>query len=74
VGGVTEIVDDGVNGLLVPPGDPPALAAAIERYFADDDLRARLAAAGPPSVAERFAPEAIYPQLEQLLERVAGRR
>jgi glycosyltransferase involved in cell wall biosynthesis len=74
VGGVTEIVDDGVNGLLVPPGDPPALAAAIERYFGDEGLRARLAAAAPGSVSERFAPEAIYPQLEQLLERVAGRR
>ena len=71
VGGVTEIVDDEVNGLLVPAADPPALAAAIERYFGDEELRARLAAAGPGSVAERFAPEAIYPQLEELLTRVA---
>ena len=36
VGGVTEIVTDGVNGLLVPRGDAGALADAIRRFFADD--------------------------------------
>ncbi len=43
VGGVPEIVRDGENGLLVPPGDPAALAAAIRRFFAEPELRARLA-------------------------------
>src|SRR5207302_1515453 len=45
VGGVPEIVTDGVNGLLVPMQDVPALAAAIRRFFADAELRARLTAA-----------------------------
>jgi len=70
VGGVGEIVADGVNGLLVPPGEPEALAAAIRRFFADDELRARLSAAAPSSVA-KFAPEPVYARLEQLLEEAA---
>ena len=70
-GGVTEIVRDGENGLLVPPEDPEALAAAIRRYFGDADLRERLRAAGPPSV-ERFSPERIYGRLEELLRETAG--
>ena len=38
VGGIPEIVEDGVNGLLVPPGDPDRLGAAIERYLTDPSL------------------------------------
>ena len=41
-GGTAEVVDDGVTGLLVPPGDPPALAAAIGRILDDPGLAARL--------------------------------
>ncbi len=70
VGGVREIVRDGVNGLLVPADDPGALAAAIGRFFAEEDLRARLRSSAAPSVAE-FAPERIYERLESLLERAA---
>jgi glycosyltransferase involved in cell wall biosynthesis len=71
VGGVAEIVTDGENGLLVPPGDPAALAEAIRRFLADGELRARLAAAAAPS-AERFSPERIYGQLEEILARAAA--
>lgn len=46
VGGLPELVRDGETGLLVPPGDPIALAGAIRRLGADPVLRARLAAAG----------------------------
>jgi glycosyltransferase involved in cell wall biosynthesis len=66
VGGVTEIVEDGVNGLLVSPADPDALGAAIRRFFADEALRGRLRAAAPGSVA-RFAPEQVYERLEGML-------
>ncbi|RBY83283.1 glycosyltransferase family 4 protein [Blastococcus sp. TF02A-26] len=44
VGGIPTVVDDGVTGLLVPPLDPPALAAALDRVVGDADLRTRLAA------------------------------
>jgi glycosyltransferase involved in cell wall biosynthesis len=66
VGGVGEIVTDGLNGLLVPPDDPQALAAAIRRFFADEELRVRLRAAAPGSMA-RFAPEPVYACLEAML-------
>ncbi|MGD9737114.1 MAG: glycosyltransferase family 4 protein [Solirubrobacterales bacterium] len=44
-GGIPELVEDGVTGLLVEPGDPEALAAALDRLAADPELRRRLAAA-----------------------------
>ena len=68
VGGVPEVVRDGENGLLVVPHDPAALAAAIARFFADEDLRARLAAAAPGSVAG-YSEEAVFAQIEAELER-----
>ena len=51
VGGVPEIVTDGENGLLVPPGDPDALAVAIRRFFTEPGLHERLAAGATPSVS-----------------------
>jgi glycosyltransferase involved in cell wall biosynthesis len=69
-GGVTEIVHDARNGLLVPVGDADALAAAIRRYVDDPALQERLRAETTGSVA-RFSPEAIYARLEELLVEAA---
>jgi glycosyltransferase involved in cell wall biosynthesis len=71
VGGVPEIVKDGVNGLLVPPRDPAALAAAIRRITDEPGLRNRLAAGSPPSV-EEYAPEHVLERLTQTLATVAA--
>jgi glycosyltransferase involved in cell wall biosynthesis len=72
VGGVPEVVADGANGLLVPPGDPAALAAAVTRYFADTGLRERLRAAAVSSV-EAYRPERLFGELERALEEAAAR-
>jgi 2-deoxystreptamine N-acetyl-D-glucosaminyltransferase/2-deoxystreptamine glucosyltransferase len=72
VGGVGEIVEDGLNGLLVPPGDPDALTAAIDRYFGEPGLREQLRAHAAESVA-RFGPAAVYTRLETVLEEAAVR-
>jgi glycosyltransferase involved in cell wall biosynthesis len=42
VGGVPQVVTDGVEGLIVPPGDPQRLADAVQRLVTDPELRERL--------------------------------
>jgi len=69
-GGVAEVVQDGVNGLLVPAGDTDALAAAVRRYFADAGLQADLRARAAASVSD-YAPERVFSQLEAKLLEVA---
>ena len=64
VGGIPEVVRDGQTGLLVPPGDVAALAAALDRLAADPGLRARLSAGARARAAEYAWP--------QLAERVAA--
>jgi glycosyltransferase involved in cell wall biosynthesis len=69
-GGVGEVVQDGVNGLVVAPGDTAALGEAVRRYFADADLRERLRSRAADSVAE-FSPHRIFSRLEDVLRSVA---
>ncbi len=72
VGGVPEVVREGENGLLVPPGDPRALAMAIERFFRDGELRARLSRDAAASVAA-YTESSVFTRIEEELERVAAR-
>lgn len=58
VGGIPELIEDGQTGLLIPPGDAPALAAALTRLVADAELRARLGAAARQAAAA-YTPEAM---------------
>jgi glycosyltransferase involved in cell wall biosynthesis len=66
---VTEAVDDGVQGLLVPQRDPEALADALERLLGDDGLRRRLGAAGRARVEEKFDRRVCGPRIPELLGR-----
>jgi glycosyltransferase involved in cell wall biosynthesis len=58
VGGVSDLLADGA-GLVVPPADAPALAAALRRLIEDPELRASLGAAGRDRVAGRFGIDAM---------------
>jgi glycosyltransferase involved in cell wall biosynthesis len=58
IGGIPEVVTDGVDGRLVPPGDPAALADAIVELVRDPALRHRLGEAGRRTVADRFSIDA----------------
>jgi glycosyltransferase involved in cell wall biosynthesis len=55
--GNTDIVTDGVTGLLVPPKDPDSLADSIARLAASDELRQRLGRAAFESVTRRYSQE-----------------
>lgn len=59
VGGIPEVVDEGVQGLLAPVGDVAALAAALARYALDPDLRAAHGRAARTRVEERFSLRAM---------------
>jgi len=63
-GGLEEVIEEGVSGLLVPPRDPPALARAIERFF-DENLAERLRA-GVARNRRRFEWEGLVDAIESL--------
>ena len=69
--GNPEVVEDGLNGLLVPPQDPAALRAAIAKLLADKDLQERFRAAGLARM-ERFQRARTFGEVERTLARVAG--
>src|SRR5438128_11858115 len=71
-GGIPEIVEDEVNGLLVPPRDARALADAIVRALNDEALRRRLGDAGLARVRERFTVERMVAETAAVYARVAG--
>jgi glycosyltransferase involved in cell wall biosynthesis len=66
VSGIPELVDDGRNGLLVPPDDPAALADAMLRLADDPDERHRFAAAGAATVARDFDGDALALRMANL--------
>jgi glycosyltransferase involved in cell wall biosynthesis len=75
VGGVSEQVVEGETGLLVPAGDTPALARALETMLADPALRRRMGTAGRRRVEQRFDLAAFRSAHLELYERqLASRR
>jgi glycosyltransferase involved in cell wall biosynthesis len=66
VGGMAEMVEDGVTGLLVAPDDVWTLVSGLVRLLGDEPLRAKLGRAGQESVRARFDRERIIDQIERL--------
>lgn len=70
VGGVPEVVDDGVTGILCPPDDLTAMANASIRLLTDDTLHSRMAQAGRKRAVERFADTKIIPMYEAYYDEI----
>lgn len=70
LGGPIEIVEQGVTGLLVTPGDPASMAEAIQALLADHRLRVRLGQAGVRRVKERFSAEGMARRIQGVYEQL----
>jgi glycosyltransferase involved in cell wall biosynthesis len=66
VSGITEVIEDGRNGRLVPAGDSQALARAILELYQQPELRRRLGEAARRTVAAEYSQEAMLRRLERL--------
>jgi glycosyltransferase involved in cell wall biosynthesis len=73
-GGIPEIVEEGVTGLLVPPRDAPALARAIVRLLTDESRRHTMGRAGVARVGERFTVERMVAETAAVYQRLIGRK
>jgi glycosyltransferase involved in cell wall biosynthesis len=72
VGGLVDLVEDGRTGVLVPPRDPKALRAALERLLGDADLRRRLGEAAREHVAELCSWKRVTEATLAVYQRAAG--
>ena len=69
-GGPTEIIDDGINGLLVSPGRPEELGRAIEKLLLSGDLRKFVAQNARDKVLNKYSIDVVVPQIVQYYERI----
>ena len=68
VGGIPEMITDGVSGLLVPPHDADALAIAITRLLLDHPFADMIGRAGHDTVHDRFSIEVMIDAIEAIYE------
>ena len=66
VGGIPDAVEDGVEGLLVSPGDVDALCAAIEKLLLSSQLRQQMGEAAVRKVRDQFASNRVVPKIDTL--------
>ena len=70
--GARSLIEEGVNGLLVPVGDVSALAAAVSSMLVDEERRLSLGAQARHSARERFSPERMVEATERIYEEALG--
>jgi glycosyltransferase involved in cell wall biosynthesis len=72
VGGIPEVIEHGVSGILLPFGDIPALAAAVEDLIANPTRRHEMGLAAQRRARDLFSADRIVPQYQSLYHRVCG--
>ena len=74
LGGIPEVVEDGVNGILVPPGDARALESAMARLLGSEALRTAMGNAGRDLFERRFSRAEMIGRVQSLYGAALGRR
>jgi glycosyltransferase involved in cell wall biosynthesis len=74
VGGVPNVVEDGVTGLLVADGDADGMAAAIRRVLEEPDMARRLGAAARETIVARYAAPRLLRDIDRLYVRLLAER
>jgi glycosyltransferase involved in cell wall biosynthesis len=70
VGGIPEIIQDGVNGFLVPPKDPESIANGILKLANDPKLMKRLGEAARKTILDRYTAEKVVSQYGEIYNKV----
>ncbi|MFC1682145.1 glycosyltransferase family 4 protein, partial [Nanoarchaeota archaeon] len=73
IGGIPYVIDDGKNGLLVPPKNPQALADAIIKILNNPKLAKKMGEEGYKKVKENFTWDVSAKKMNEIIERVLGR-
>jgi len=74
VGGIPEVIQDNVNGLLVVPGDPHELATGIEKLVSDKSIREKMGRNGRRIYEQKFTAERMIREIELLYDELLRRR
>ena len=74
VGSVSEMVEDGINGLLVKPYDSASLATALQRMLADEDMRSACGAAAYETARSRYSMDGHIKRLVEIYQSIATTR
>jgi glycosyltransferase involved in cell wall biosynthesis len=74
VGGIPDLIDQGINGLLVRPGDARELADALERVLSDNGLAKRLGREGRKRIKHQFSADVMVRSIEELYRELLARK
>src|SRR5450830_1157874 len=74
VGGLPEVIDEGITGMLVPPADAPAMAAALARYVEAPDLARQHGAAGRERILNRYNMPAMVAAYQSMYDSLCDRK
>jgi glycosyltransferase involved in cell wall biosynthesis len=73
VGGATDLIEDGKNGILIPPDDPQALLAALLTMLSDSDRRMQFGVNGRSFIEKNYSLSAVADKLNALYRNFASK-